>query len=132
MADKNGTHKGSAFWQIYFPVLAAAVIAIISGLMVVLDQNTGSISRYAEISTALLVIPVIFFALIPLVASMLAIYLLQRLIKALPPITGKVLTALEKIQQVVSKFCRLLTEPVIQPSTLWSGIREIFIRKNAG
>ena len=88
--------------------------------------SPGNISRFAEISTVLLVIPVLFFSLFAFLLLGLLIYLVQRVIQVIPPFTTQAVEFLEKIKQAVQKISELIVKPVIQPTSVITGIRNIF------
>jgi len=91
--------------------------------------SPGNISRFAEISTVLLVIPVLFFSLFSLLLLGLLIYLVQRMIQVIPPFTTRVVEFLEKIQEAVRKISDVIVKTVIQPTSVVTGIRNKFTKK---
>lgn len=129
MAEKKKTSRGSEFWQIFFPTLVGLILIGLICAWIVVGVSPGNISRFAEISTVLLVIPVIFFSLFAFLLLGLLIYLIQRLIQVIPPFTTQVVEILEKIQQAVSNISELIVRPVIQPTSVITGIRNIFSKK---
>lgn len=76
-------HRRETFWQITLP---ATIIGVITVLLIWLAWNAipGTTSRWADISTIMLIMPMLFFALITVVIQIASIYALVRLIKVLP------------------------------------------------
>ena len=111
MAEKNSSPKGSEFWQIYFPALLGLIFIGLICAWVVIGVSPANVTRMAEISTVLLVIPVLIFSLLNFVLLGLLIYLVQRMIQALPPFTSRILDLLEAVRNWVEKFSELIVQP---------------------
>ena len=115
MAEKRKSPQGSEFWQIIFPTLVGATMIFGLGIWFGITGSTGSLARFAEISTVLLVVPTGLAVLLMGLLLGGAAYLFGRLIEGIPPLTGKVLDFLEKIRagvkQVSSAAARLVIEP---------------------
>lgn len=130
MTDKKKSQAGSFFWQIIFPAFIGLVFVLLAGGWIVLKTSTGNVSRYAEISTVLLLIPVFFNALLVMVILGASVYLILRIIHGLPSITERILAILEKIQQSVTVFSKNLTKIVIQPTAFLAGFRRAPSKEN--
>ena len=130
MAKKIKVTRGSEFWQIFFPALVGLILVGLLCAWVVISISPGNISRFAEISTALLVIPVLFFSLFAFILLGLLIYLVQRIIMVIPPFTTRVVEFLDKVQEIVHNISESIVKPVIQPTSVIMGIRNIFSKKN--
>ena len=131
MAEQKGSPAGSSFWQIIFPALIGFIIILLICVWVVMSISPGNLSRFAEISTVLLVLPVLFFSLIIMLILVAAVILVIRLIRGIPPITRQILEFLSKIQDGVRKISQLIMNPVIQPAGLREGIRSLLIKKKS-
>ena len=129
MTEKKKNSRGSDIWQIFFPALVGLILIGTLCAWVVVGVSPGYISRFAEISTVLLVIPVLISAIFILLLLGLLIYLVQRLIQVIPPFTTRVVKFLEKIQEVVQKISDVIVKPVIQPASVITGIRNILAKK---
>jgi hypothetical protein len=116
MAEKKKSPRGSEFWQILFPTLVGAAMILALGIWFGITGSTGNLSRFAEISTVLLAIPVYIAALLFALVLVGLIYLVTRLIQGVPGITGRVLQFLDKIRngavQGSQSIARLVIEPV--------------------
>jgi hypothetical protein len=97
----------------------------------VLNAGEGSISRWSEISTVLLVIPVLFLSLFPAAILVGLIVLVGKVYGAIPPVTQRILDFLNKIQSAIKKISKILVQPVIQPSALLGGLRNIISGKGS-
>mgnify|MGYP001067733195 CR=1 FL=1 len=96
------------------------------GIWFAVTGSSGSLSRLAQISTALLAIPVyiagLFFGLVLLGL----IYLVVKLIQGVPSATQPVLEILEKVQDIAGRISHALAQMVIEPAALLA----IFQRKS--
>jgi hypothetical protein len=130
MSQNKQAPRGSEFWQIFFPALAGLILIGLLCAWVVVSASPGMVSQLAEISTLLLVIPIILVSSLAFFLFGGLIYLVQRLIQVIPPLTKRAQEFLQKIQAGVSRMSELIIKPVIQPSAIWTGIRNIFSRQN--
>jgi len=126
MEEKKKVSRGSEFWQIIFPALIGLALIGFLCVWVVIGVNPGELTRFAEISTVLLVIPVITLSLFSFIILGFLIYLVQRLIVGLPPVTIKILEFLDKVKGVVKKVSETIVQPVISPAAIATGIRNLF------
>ncbi len=129
MAEKKKASRGSEFWQIFFPALAGLILVGLICAWIVVGVSPGNISRFAEISTVLLVIPVLFFSIFTLILLGLLVYLIQRLILVIPPFTAQVVEFLENIQEAVQNISERIIKPFSQPASVITGIRNMFTKK---
>ena len=116
MAAKKKPPQGSEFWQIIFPTLVGVVVILSLGLWFGLTGTSGNLARFAEISTVLLVIPVVFVTLLFGLLLFGLIYLVGRLIQGVPPITERILLLLEKIRDGAKLGTKSVARLVIEPA----------------
>ena len=131
MEEKKKAPAGSSFWQIIFPTIIGTLLLLLVGIWVILYTSPGNISRFAEISTVLLVIPVLFSSLLVIFLLGALIVLVIRIIQGLPTITGWILDKLERIQKGVRVVSENAAVPVIRPAAIMAGIRRIFTKDNS-
>lgn len=115
MAEKRKSPRGSEFWQILFPTLIGAVLTLTVGIWFGVTGTSGNLNRFAEISTVLLVIPVLLAALIFGLLLGGSAYLIGRLIKGIPPLAEKVLGLLDKVRQGAKQASSAAASLVIEP-----------------
>ena len=136
MAEKKQSPRGSEFWQIIFPTLVGAAMVLTLGIWFGITGSTGSLSRFAEISTVLLAIPVYIAALLFALVLIGLIYLITRLIQGVPEFTGRVLQFLDKIRNGAFKASQSIAGLVIEPVAIMAifqrkkGIRDPEIKLN--
>jgi len=131
MAEKNKVPAGSFFWQIIFPTIVGTLLILFVGIWIILYTNPGNVSRFAEISTVLLVIPVLFSSLFVLLLLGALIILVIKIIQGLPSITGWILDKLEWIRKTVQTVSENAVVPVVRPAAILAGIRRAFSKDNA-
>lgn len=123
MTDKKNRPAGSSFWQIIFPFLVAAVLVLLLGGWLTGYASPGNLSRFAELFTVLLVIPVFFAALVFALVLVGLLYLAARLMDWIPQATGPILGVLEKIREFAGRISGVSTRAVIEPAAFLAGIR---------
>jgi hypothetical protein len=131
MTEKKKASAGSSFWQIVFPTLIGTILLLLVGIWVVIYTSPGNVSRLAEISTVLLVIPVLFSSLLVMLLLGALIALVLKIIQSLPPITGKILEVLQQIQKVIEGLSKNSVIPVVRPAALFAGIRRLFSKDDS-
>lgn len=104
---------------------------LLLGVWIILYSNSGNISRFAEISTVLLVIPVMFSSLLLFLLLGGLIFLVVKVIKGLPSITEWILDKLEWVQNFVGKVSDHAVVPVVRPAAFLAGIRRLFTKDNS-
>jgi len=129
MAKKKDSPAGSSFWQIIFPAVLGTIFVLLICIWVASGVGAGNISRFAELSTVLLILPVLFFSLIILVILGACVVLSVKIIRGLPPITNRVVEFLDKIRDGTSKISEIIVQPVIQPTAYLKGFKAIFSRE---
>ncbi len=131
MAEKKESPAGSSFWQIIFPAVAGTILVLLVCVWVASGVGAGNISRFAELSTVLLILPVLFFSLIILVILGACVFLSVRMIRGLPPITGRIIEFLDKVSEGASRVSEIIVQPVIQPAAYLKGFKSIFSREKS-
>ena len=131
MAEKKGSPAGSSFWQIIFPAFISGVLIILIGVLVAMKLGEDELGRFAEISTVLLILPIIISSSLFFVIFGAGIYLITRVMQGIPPLTTRILEILDKIKDVVKKVSEFIVQPVIRPSALLGGLRNIFSKGNS-
>lgn len=131
MAEKRESLAGSSFWQIIFPAVVGIILVLLICVWIVVGVGAGNISRFAELSTVLLILPVLFFSLIILVTLGACVFLSVRMIRGLPSITCRILEFFDKIRDGARRFSEIIVQPVIQPAAYLKGFRSIFSKKKS-
>jgi len=128
MAEKKKAPAGSSFWQIIFPTIVGTLLLLLLGIWIILYSSSGNVSRFAEISTVLLVIQVMFSSLLLFLQVGGLIYLVVRIIQGLPSITEWILDKLEWVQKGVRAVSDNAAILVVRPAGFLAGVRRIFAK----
>jgi len=124
----DARHQTQTFWQIIVPTLLALLLVVAAGVLVVHASSTpggGSTRQWADISTILMLIPVIILSLTSLAITIAAIYAVNWLTKKVPLATTLGLLFLLRIQIKIEQFSMSVTKPVIRVRSAYSGGRVI-------
>lgn len=122
----------SAIWQIYLPFFMGSGAILGLGVWAMIAAAKGAdVSRFADVSTVLLVIPVIFVSLIPLVLLSGIVYGVSRLIVILPRGTRRVQEILDRIQRVVKKASDTAVMPIFRVKGVWAGLKRVWQKKSS-
>jgi len=131
MVEKKKATAGSFFWQIIFPTLMGTLLLLLVGIWVIIYTSPGNISRFAEVSAVLLVIPVLFSSLLLMLLLVALIILVIKIIQGLPSVTGWILNKLKWVQNGVQVLSKNAIVPVVRPAVFLAGIRRIFSKDNS-
>lgn len=123
MVEKKKGSAGSYFWQIIFPTLLGAALVILIGAWFIFFSSAGNVSRFAEISTVVLVIPIFFIALVVGLVLVGSIYLVTQIMSWIPAAADPILKVLDKIRQGANLVSKNSTRVVIEPAAWAAGIR---------
>jgi len=131
MVEKKKSSGGSEFWQIFFPTILGGVLLLVLGIWLGITGSSGSLSRFAEISTVLLVIPVYLIALLFALMLVGMIYLVGKLLQVIPSATSWVLGILDKIRDGTISGTRTLARLVIEPAAFLAGFQRKRYRQHS-
>jgi hypothetical protein len=124
MAENQRNNQQESFWQIMFPLILGGLIILGLGAWIIWTAaGEGSVRQAADVSTVLLVIPVLVFALIPLALFGAGAYGIYRLRGVLPPYFQKVLQFIESIRAAVGKAADKSVEPIYSLGGILAAVR---------
>lgn len=109
-------HRRQVIWQIWMPVIAAGVVFLGLGLLVVLTPTLGTsrTGHWAAISMIWLIAPLIIFVMLFLALNIGLIYLFNKLLRVLPPYlrVGQIYSQVMVLR--VKALCDRLARPFIR------------------
>jgi hypothetical protein len=129
MEEKRKNPAGSPFWQIAMPMILGGILIILLGVGIVLEVSPGNISRFAEISTVLLLIPYMGLSLIGALLLVGLIVLTVKIITGLPVYTSKLLELVGRLHEAVKKVSDVAVAPVIRPAAILGGLKGLWRRE---
>jgi len=130
MPDKSKTSQFSVWWQIYLPLIAGSAVILGLGVWAAFASASGTdISRFADGSAVLLIIPVLIVSLMPLALLLLVVYGVIKLIEIIPRGTRRIQQVLEKIRHGVDRGSRRIVQPFAAVEGVWAGLRTLIRRE---
>jgi hypothetical protein len=105
-------HRKQQFWQILFPILLFIALVLTTGGFVVAAGNSRA-RLWADISIIWLILPLLFLALLLLALLGSLVYLLIRLKRATPRLTGRVQNFFRKITAGTHRAADASVRPIL-------------------
>lgn len=127
MDEDNRTYHKGAFWQVTFPIVLGSIAIL--GLVVwaaIGAAGGADVSRFADISVVILIIPAMLFSLLPLALLAGVIYGLFRLLHILPKGMRRVRAFLGRVHDGVVTFSAKTVEPILRVKSAWVGLKSVF------
>ena len=120
-------HRHERNMQILMPVISAAVLGIILGIIIIYGTiHGGDAATWAAIATILLVIPIMVVSFLLLVVLSVMVYEAQYLYKLLPTYSGQAQDTVLNVTAQVSHYSELSTEPILMIKTWLSVPGKLF------
>lgn len=129
MEEKRKNPAGSPFWQIAMPIILGVILIVMLGVWTVLRASPGNVSRFAEISTVLLLIPYMGLSLIGALLLVGLIVLTIKIIAGLPTYTRKILEFVDRVNATIKRVSDVAVAPVIRPAAFFGGLKGIWRRE---
>lgn len=122
------SYRKDQFWQVVFPVIVASVLMLLVVVWLILSAKTGatSLNQYSSIVSIMLIIPSLLALLIGLAILVGLIYLIAKLMNALPDFTDKVRVTLDQVNVETKKLTKGMALPIIKTGELTTKGLQIF------
>lgn len=114
-SEASGKHKQERFWQILFPFLLSALLAVGSMVWIVTSAggSTERIAQFGQAAAILVVIPWLLVFLINLAVLLGFAFGVYKLRGYVPKLTGSLLGWIKTGQGYIEKGANYLVEPFI-------------------
>ena len=99
--------------QIYLP-LAIGILILAAFVLVLIFQQVGTPSKWADISSIFLIIPTMLVAALVLIIFLGLIFVFIKLFEVLPPLFFSVQQFFEQVEFQVKRYSKSLANPVIE------------------
>jgi predicted PurR-regulated permease PerM len=120
-------HRKERRWQIFAPILIAAILGITLAIIIVYGaMQGGDTAIWAAIATILLVLPIMIVSFILLVVLSVFIYEAHYVYKILPTYSGQAQDAVFNVTTQVVYYAEKSTEPLLFLKTWLSVPGKIF------
>jgi lipopolysaccharide export LptBFGC system permease protein LptF len=120
-------HRREGWWQISLPLSAGLLVVLVLSVAVTYGSHVD-VSRWAQISMVWLVLPLIFFAVLFLVALVGMIYVLARLSGILPDYAYKTQNLFARMTRISRQVADKAVEPVLRLNALKASMRALIRR----
>ena len=121
-------HKRDFVWQILAPILIALILVVIASVAVTSGSDAYT-SKWADISTIWIIIPLLFGALITLIVLGGIIYGMAKLLDITPIYTQKATALIRLVGAKIKSAADSSTEPIFFVEELSAKITAIFKQK---
>lgn len=120
-------HRRDVFWQVTVPLVVGILLflALAVGVVWSASGNGGAVSRWADISTMWLLIPVLFICLILLVILAGLIYLITWLLGTVPRYAFQLQAWFRLVSRKIHQGSDLAVEPVLRWRSFKAGMRAL-------
>lgn len=117
-------HRKQFFWQILLPVLLAVVVMLGAGIIAILTGGSANVgaTRWAMISTILLVLPWLIFCLLPLALMILGILFLRKSHKSISPYLAATAYLSNRMRNQTESISQVAVSPLIRVSSIKAGL----------
>lgn len=137
MTDKNKSNKSSKPYiseqilQIYLPLFVFVLIGLILifGVIRLFDSGGSSIAHWGNISTVVVIVPLLIGTLLTTVFIIFLLIGLGKLIRWLPIYISKIYVFIIKIAVFIMKRSNNITSPIINSRAKISSLKTIFRRE---
>ena len=121
-------HKRDFIWQILAPIIVALILVIVASVAVAMGSD-ASTSRWADISTIWIIIPLLVSAFIFLIILGAVIYGMAKLLDITPIYTQKITALIYLAEQKIKNVADASAKPIFFVEELRVSIKSIFQQK---
>ena len=127
--DADQKHHQQLIWQILVPLSVAVIIALGIAVLDILKASTeiDIHSRWAMISTILLVLIWVILGLVPLALVVLGIWLLTKSRKSIPPYLVAFSVIIDRVRMRAQGITDGMASPVIKIRSINAGLRQLLL-----
>lgn len=127
--EADQKHHQQFIWQILIPLLAAVIIALGIAVLDILKASSEIEihSRWAMISTVLLVLIWLILGLVPLALVVLGIWLMTKSRKSITPYLVATSLFLDRVRMRAQGITDGMASPVIKIRSINAGLRQLLM-----
>ena len=120
-------HRREFWWQVLFPILLIMLL-VFGGAYLLLTGSPASIPSLAQISTMLLILPLVALGLVALFLVVMLIYALAVVMKWLPPNAFWLQKQIQHINHRAKQGADLASEPILRLDSWTTAARKTLRR----
>jgi len=108
-------HRQQSLWQIWLPLLVLLLIGLAAGVLVIISSNggVGDVRHLADVSTIMLIMPILGIAIGALVVLVGMIYVVSLVLKKLPGVSVKVQSISTQVNRVITSGSSSSVKPIL-------------------
>ena len=131
-AETHEQHRRQMFWQVFFPLGVGVILMLVACVLpVAAVAQGGEVRKWADISLMWILLPAMFFSLIPLALVSVSVYGLFKLFLRLPGWMFRVQEVFKQIRTLVQQYADKAVEPVIQVQSFNARIQAAMPKRKA-
>lgn len=125
--NTHARHKREVFWQIILPLVVGTLLLLAALAAIVLSatQPVTELERWADVSLVWIILPSLFFAFILLAILVGLVFIVGKILQAVPQYTYKIQRFLERVTGIITRLTILMTEPFLRIHTFWAAVQKI-------
>ncbi|NUM45305.1 MAG: hypothetical protein HUU38_11420 [Anaerolineales bacterium] len=124
--ETHAQHRRQMFWQVFFPLGVGTVIMLGACVLpVVAVARGGEVSKWANTSLIWLILPAMFFSLIPLALLGGSAYGVLKLFEKMPGWMFRLQGIFDLVRLKVREYSDKAVEPVIQAQSFNAKIQAV-------
>ncbi len=128
--ETQAQHRRQMFWQVFFPLGFGAVLLVGTCVLpVAAVAQGGDVSKWADMSLIWLILPAMFFSLIPLGLLAGSVYGLLRLFEKMPGWMFRLQGIFDWVKGMVRQYADKAVEPVLQAQSLNARIQALMPKR---
>ena len=115
-------------WQIWVPLLVLALIGLAAGILVIISSSDGGgdVRHLADVSTIMLIMPILGIAIGALIVLGGMIYIVSYLLKTLPGVSEKVQTISTQVNSIITALSVASVKPILRIREGAAGLSRFF------
>jgi hypothetical protein len=117
-------HRQEVMWQISIPIIIGLLIVLALCVLSSLG-SPDNVSRWADTSLILLIVPALFFSLLFLIILSALIFGIVKLIGALPVFAFRAQHFFVRVKLLVRTFCDKVVEPILRAQSFTASTRAL-------
>lgn len=121
-------HRQQSLWQIWVPLLVLALIGLAAGILVIISSGGGGadITHLADVSTIMIIMPVLGIAIGVLVVLVGMIYIVSIVLKKLPGVGAKVQAISAQVNGLITVASSGSVKPILRIRQSAAGLARFF------
>ena len=128
--ETHTQHRRQMFWQVFFPLGVGVILMLVACVLpVAAVAQGGEVRKWADISLMWILLPAMFFSLIPLALVAGSVFGLFKLFERLPGWMFRVQEVFNQVRKLVRQYADKTVEPVIRVQSFNARIQAVMPKR---